>query len=72
MDILKVVEHSRLEGRVIGSLNDTFITLIQNFDKPSTLVEYRSISLCNLIYKTISKLAAIRHKVVLDKAISKH
>ena len=71
-DILNVIEHSRLEGRVIGALNATFITLIPKCDKPTTLAEYRPISLCNLIYKTFSKLAAIRLKVVLDKVISKH
>ena len=72
LDILKVIEHSRSEGRVIGALNATFITLIPKCDKPTTLAEYRPISLCNLIYNTISKSDAIRLKVVLDKAISKH
>ena len=71
-DILNVIEHSKLEGRVIGALNATFITLIPKCDKPTTLGDYRTISLCNLIYKTISKLVAIRLKVVLDKDISKH
>jgi len=41
-------------------------------ENPTTLAEYRPISLCNLIYKTISKFPSIRLKVVLDKAISKH
>ena len=72
LDILKAIEHSRLEGRVIGTLNATFITLIPKCDKPTTLAEYIPISSCNVIYKTISKLATIRLKVVLDKAISKH
>ena len=71
-DILNVIKQSRSEARVIGALNATFITLIPKCDKPTTLAEYRPISLCNLIYKTFSKLAAIRLKVVLDKAISKH
>ena len=43
-DILKVIEHSRLEGKVIGALNATFITLIPKCDKPSTLAEFRPIS----------------------------
>ena len=69
---MNVIEHSRLEGRVIGALNATFIILIPKCDKPTTLGDYRPISLCNMIYKTISKLVAIRLKVVLDKAISRH
>ena len=52
-DILNVIEHSRLEGRVIGVLNATFITLIPKCDKATTLGDFRPISLCNLIYKTI-------------------
>ena len=71
-DILKVIKLSRLEGRVIGALNATFITLIPKCDNPSSLADFRPISLCNLLYKIISKLAAIRLKAVLDKAISKH
>ena len=71
-DILNVIEDSILEGRVIGALNATFITLTPKSDKPTTLGDFRTISLCNLIYKTISKLAAIRLKVILDKAISRH
>ena len=43
-DILNVIEHSRIEGRVIGALNATFITLIPKCDKPSTLAEFRPIS----------------------------
>ena len=36
-DILNVIEHSRLEGRVIGDLNATFITLTPKSDKTTTL-----------------------------------
>ena len=69
-DILNVMEHSRNEGRVISVLNATFITLIPKSDKPTSFVEFRPISLCNMIYKTISKMAKITLKVILDKAIS--
>ena len=72
LEILNVIEHSRLEGRVLGALNATFITLIPKCDKPSFMRDFRPISLCNLIYKTISKLVSIRLKVILDKAISRH
>ena len=70
LDILKVVEQSRNEGRVSGSLNATFITLIPKSDKPSSFSDFRPISLCNLVYKVISKLVAARLKPILDKAIS--
>ena len=72
LDILKSIEHSRTDGRVISTLKATFITLIPKCDKPTSLAEFRPISLCNLIYKTISKMVAIRLKLVLDKAMSRH
>ena len=53
-----------------GALNSTFITLIPKCDKPTSFSNYRPISLCNLAYKIISKLDAIRLKPILDIAIS--
>ena len=63
------MEQSRNEGRVSGSLNATFITLIPKSDKPSSFSDFRPISLYNLVYKVISKLATIILKPILDRAI---
>ena len=71
-DILNVVECLRVEGRVTGALNATFITLIPKWDKTLSFADFRPISLSNLVYKTISKLATIRLKSLLDKAISRN
>ena len=70
LDILKVVTQSRSEGRVTGALNATFITLIPKHDKRLSFANFRSISLCNLVYKVISKLAANRLKPILGRAIT--
>ena len=70
--ILNVVEQSRIEGRVTGALNSTFITLIPKCDKPLYFSDFRPISLCNLVYKTISNLEANRLKPLLDRSISKN
>ena len=69
-DILKAVTQSRNEGRVSVALNATFIMLIPKCDKPTSFSNYRPISLCNLVYKVISKLASNRLKPTLDRAIS--
>ena len=69
-DILAAAELSRLEGRMEGTLNSTFISLSPKKDKPLSFLDFRPISLCNLINKLITKIDALRLKSFLDKAIS--
>ena len=69
-EILNVVESSKLEGRVLPSLNSTFIALIPKKEKPLTFVDFKPISLCNFVYKLISKIVALCLKPYLDKFIS--
>ena len=69
-DLLKVVEHYRLEGVVTNSINSTFLTLIPKCENPHTFADFRPISLCNLVYKNISKIVTLPLKPFLDKAIS--
>ena len=69
-DLLAAAESFGVAGRMDSALNSTFISLIPKKDKPLSFVGFRPISLCNLIYKLISKIAALRLKSFLDKAIS--
>ena len=69
-DLLAAVESSRVSGRVDNALNSTFISLIPKEEKPLSFVYFRPISLCNLVYKLISKIAILRLKPFLDKSIS--
>ena len=68
-DILKVVENSRLSGRIPACFNLTFIALIPKVDNPKTLHDFRPISLCNCIYKVISNIIARRLKDILSEHI---
>ena len=50
-------------------MNDTYICLIPKVKSPQKVTEFRPISLCNVVYRLISKILANRLKRVLDAVI---
>jgi hypothetical protein len=59
-----------LKNHLLKEQNHTFIALIPKQLGPSTVHHFRPISLCNIIYKIISKILANRFKVLLHHFIS--
>ena len=53
-------------------LNYTFITLIPKVKNLKLVSKYKLISLCNVLYKKISKVLANRLKKILPQIITKH
>jgi len=70
VDLLEMVEESRMKGQIAGGLNSTFIALIQKSNKPTTFNDFRSIYVCNLCYKLISKIIANHIRPFLSRSLS--
>lgn len=64
-DILNVVEDSRGSKTILKALNTSFISFIPKQDSSQTVDKYRPITLCNVVYKIISKVVANRLKPLL-------
>ncbi|KAA3459595.1 reverse transcriptase [Gossypium australe] len=59
-----------LKGEIeMGEINKTHIVLIQKVDRPKTLSQFRPISLCNVIYKIITKIMVNRMSHILGQCI---
>ena len=69
-DVWEVVKDSRRSSSILKSLNSTFIALIRKEEAACT-PKFRPISLCNVLYKIISKVMANILKPILPLIISK-
>eukprot|EP00253_Pinus_taeda_P026957 PITA_26957 len=69
-DLLSVINHCRLSGKIPSAIKSTFIALIPKSDKPISYNDFRPISLCNCLYKIMAKILANRLKSILSAHIS--
>jgi len=61
-DLLSMVEASRLSGNIHNHTSSTLIALIPKKDEPESFLDFRPISLCNIIFKIITKIIVVRIK----------
>jgi hypothetical protein len=59
-------------GQMPPGVNDTSIVLIPKVDHPQELKDFRPISLCNVLYKIISKCLVNRLRPILGDVISEN
>lgn len=62
-----------LNGRIcMSEVNQTVIVLIPKIDEPTLMKHFRPISLCNVIYKTCSKVLVNRLKSLMPTCIAEN
>ncbi|XP_074290531.1 uncharacterized protein LOC141617247 [Silene latifolia] len=59
-------------GSLLKQVNTTLITLIPKVERPETVLQYRPIACCNIIYKCISKILCKRLSFILPDLISQN
>nr|XP_043629989.1 uncharacterized protein LOC122601290 [Erigeron canadensis] len=69
-DITVAVQDFFLSKKLLKELNHTKIALVPKVSAPSTVTEFRPISLCNILFKCISKIIANRIKDSLSGLVS--
>jgi hypothetical protein len=69
-DICSTIIGSLNIGILLDFLNMTHIALIPKLKNPITVSDYRPTSLCNIVYKLLSKVLANRLKKILPYIIS--
>lgn len=53
-------------------MNNTFLSLIPKVNKPENFTQFGPIRLCNMSYKLVTKILALRLKEVMPKLISQN
>ncbi|GKV19324.1 hypothetical protein SLEP1_g29604 [Rubroshorea leprosula] len=71
-DICEFMCEFHSNGRLVKGSNASFIVLIPKKENPSSLLEYRPISLIGCMYKIVAKLLANRMRKVMNSIISQN
>lgn len=70
MEVLEAVLTALNVGTILANLNHTFLNLISKVQSPRQVIDFRPISLSNVLYKLIAKVLANCLKPLLPNLIS--
>ena len=68
--VIQEVKHIFTSRKILEYLNQTHIELIPKIQGPKTLGNYRPISLCNTVYKIVTKIIVAHLRPHLEKLVS--
>ena len=71
-DVICMVLNVLNSNMSMVEINITNITLMPKIKSPTKMTDFRPISLCNIVYKLISKVLANRLKVIISQIISEN
>lgn len=71
-EIVAVVQQFFREGAMPAGVNETCIVMIPKVAQPESMKDFRPISLCNMLYKIVSKCLVNRLCPLLDEIISEN
>lgn len=69
-EICSFVQNCFITSTVPEEVNKTLVSLIPKVDNPDSIKMFRPISLCNVVYKVISKIIVDRLRPLLTKIVS--
>ena len=71
-DVKEAIKSFFINGRMLKELNATKIVLIPKLKGPEKVTQFRPISLCNFVYKVISKIMVNRIQKRMEEIITKN
>ncbi|GKC76070.1 RNA-directed DNA polymerase, eukaryota, reverse transcriptase zinc-binding domain protein, partial [Tanacetum coccineum] len=71
-DVYKAIKEFFTNGKLVGEVNATVISLVPKIPTPNKVTYYRPIVCCNVMYKCISKILTNRIKDALNKLVNKN
>ncbi|XP_057451938.1 uncharacterized protein LOC130743727 [Lotus japonicus] len=68
--VTRFVLHCFDDSSQVSLVNDTLLVLVPKVDAPERITQYRPISLCNVIYKTVTKMITNRLRRIMGDLVS--